>query len=288
MSRERVILVALVLGLVISGTAVAATAMGDPDVAALQVALYKRALYAGPIDGLAGPGTARAVRRFQRAHGLPVSGQAGQRVRALLGRYARADLGARLLEPKMTGWDVAGLQFLLAWHGFPSGPFDGRFGDRTEAALLRFQTWAGVPTTGLAGPLTLAALGRPLPSCPIPLAWPLARPVGDPFGPRGDGFHPGLDIPASTGTPVHAAAAGTVIATGFGPDGYGRRVVVRHPGGVTMIYAHLSQVDTILGRRVAPGDELGLVGQTGEATGPHLHFEVRVRGAAVDPLPALP
>ena len=57
---------------------------------------------------------------------------------------------------------------------------------------------------------------------------------------------------------------------------------------MTTIYAHLSRVDATLGRQVAPGDELGLVGQTGEATGPHLHFEVRVRDAAVDPLPALP
>jgi murein DD-endopeptidase MepM/ murein hydrolase activator NlpD len=287
MSRQRATVVALALGLALSGPAGAAS-MGDPNVAALQVALYKRALYHGPIDGLAGPGTQRAVRRLQRAHGLAASGEAGKRVRALLGRYSRAALGSRLLKKKMAGWDVAALQFLLAWHGFPSGPLDGRFGERTEAAVLRFQAWAGVPTTGLAGPLTLAALGRPVPTCPIQLEWPLALPVGDHFGPRGDGFHPGIDIPAPVGTPVAAAAPGVVVSAGFAPDGYGNRVVLRHADGVTTIYAHLSRVDATLGRQVAPGDELGLVGQTGEATGPHLHFEVRVRDAAVDPLPALP
>ena len=286
MSRLRVLSLALALGVSVAGTAGAAT-MGDPDVAALQVGLYLHALYTGPIDGIFGPGTEVAVREFQRAKGLPASGWAGPRTRASLGRYARAQLGVRLLEQGMSGWDVAALQFLLAWHGFPSGVFDGRFGDHTRGALLQFQEWAGVPATGVAGPLTLNALRGPLPSCPIRLAWPLGLPVGDPFGPRDAGFHPGIDIPAPTGTPVAAAAAGVVVSARLAPDGYGKRVVIDHGGGVTTISAHLSRIDVTVGQQVAPGDVLGLVGVSGEATGPHLHFEVGFRGAAVDPLPAL-
>jgi len=282
MSRLRVALLAVALGNSLAGGAGAA-AMGDPDVAALQVGLHLRALYAGPIDGVFGPQTAVAVRSFQRAEGLPASGFPGPLTRASLGGSADAELGARPLRQGMSGWDVAALQFLLAWHGFPSGAFDGRFGDRTEAALLAFQAWAGVPPVGIAGPRTVAALDAPLPRCPLPLARPLDLPAGDPFGPRGDDFHPGIDIPAPTGTPVRAAAAGVVVAAGFSRDGYGQRVVVDHGSGVTTISAHLSQVDIAVGEAVAPGDVIGLVGATGEASGPHLHFEVRVRGAAVDP-----
>src|SRR5439155_5663439 len=91
MSRLRVLFLALALGVSVAGTAGAAT-MGDPDVAALQVGLYLHALYAGPIDGIFGPGTEVAVREFQRAKGLPASGWAGPRMRASLGRYARAQL----------------------------------------------------------------------------------------------------------------------------------------------------------------------------------------------------
>jgi murein DD-endopeptidase MepM/ murein hydrolase activator NlpD len=286
MSRRRLSAVVVGVGLALAAPVGAAT-MGDPDVAALQVGLHARSLYGGPIDGLIGPRTERAIRRFQRVHGLPVSGLPGSQTRIAFGLFAEAQLGARLLSPGTAGWDVAALQFLLAWHGFPSGTFDGRFGDHLEAALLAFQTWAGVPATGMAGPLTLAALRSPLVSCPISLAWPIDLPVGDPFGPRDTGFHPGVDIPAPTGTPVRAAAAGVVVAAGFAADGYGKRVVLDHGGGVTTISAHLSRVDVAVGQTVSTRDQIGLVGSTGESTGPHLHFEVRVRGAAVDPLPAL-
>ena len=70
-------------------------------------------------------------------------------------------------------------------------------------------------------------------------------------------------------------------------DGYGHLVVVAHGSGVRTFYAHLSRIDVRVGQHVETGNHLGRVGATGEATGPHLHFEVRVRGAAVDPMPAL-
>ena len=94
------------------------------------------------------------------------------------------------------GWDVAELQFLLAWHGFPSGPFDGHFGGRTAGAVRRFQRFAGLRPDGVAGARTLAALHAPLPRSPLSLAWPLRGPVGSPFGPRRYAFHAGIDIVA--------------------------------------------------------------------------------------------
>src|SRR5919202_795161 len=152
-------LVALLL-LASSGTAAGA---GRPPVAALQVALGTRGLYAGTIDGVAGPSTTAAVRAFQRRARLPVDGIAGPRTRAALGRYGRHTLGSRPLALRAFGWDVAELQFLLAWHGFPSGLFDGRFGARTTGALRRFQHFAGLRPDGVLGAATLAALRTPLP-----------------------------------------------------------------------------------------------------------------------------
>ena len=83
-----------------------------------------------------------------------------------------------------------------------------------------------------------------------------------------------------------AAAAGRVVWAAW-RDGWGRLVVLAHRRGVRTLYAHLSRIDVRLRQRVAAGSPIGLVGATGEATGPHLHFEVRLRGAAVDPLTAL-
>ena len=116
----------------------------------------------------------------------------------------------------------------------------------------------------------------------------MTGPIGDVFGPRGNRFHAGIDILAPRGTPVGAAAAGHVTWAGRLAGGWGNLVVVAHADGVRTMYAHLSSIAVRLGQRVARGDRLGAVGATGDATGPHLHFEVRLRGAAVDPRPALP
>src|SRR5207344_172965 len=145
-------------------------------VAALQVALHGRGLYHGTIDGVRGPATTRAVMRFQRRVGLPADGVAGPKTRRALGRYGRHLLGSRPLIRGNVGWDVAALQFMLAWHGFPSATFDGGLGLRTDAALQRFQLWAGLPVDGVAGAATIAALRKPPASCPLALAWPVDAP----------------------------------------------------------------------------------------------------------------
>jgi murein DD-endopeptidase MepM/ murein hydrolase activator NlpD len=111
---------------------------------------------------------------------------------------------------------------------------------------------------------------------------PIAALPTDGFGPRGSRFHTGIDYPARTGAPVTAARKGIVAAARVLP-GYGKVVEVRHGHGVTTLYAHLSRMLVHPGVRVARGAVIGLVGRTGDASGPHLHFEVRLRGAAVDP-----
>ena len=280
---------AIVLFVIISLSLPArAAASRDAGVAALQVSLHARGLYAGSIDGLKGPLTTAAIKRFQRRAGLAPSGVAATSTREALGRYARHVLGSRLLARGARGWDVSALQFLLAWHGFPSAAIDGALGFHTERAVRRFQRWAGLPPDGVAGASTVAALRRPPATCPIALTWPVEASVGEGFGPRGSHFHAGVDLLAAAGTPVRAAAPGRVAYAGPIAGGWGRLVVVAHARRVRTLYAHLSTVAVDVGERVAAGSQLGTIGASGNATGPHLHFEVRLRGAAVDPAPALP
>jgi murein DD-endopeptidase MepM/ murein hydrolase activator NlpD len=185
------------------------------------------------------------------------------------------------------GRAVDELQLDLAYHGFPSGAIDGRFGPGVAGAVRRFQRSVGIAANGVAGPGTLAALRQPPPRASIPLGWPLLAPVGDGFGVRGSRFHAGVDLLAPAGTAVLAAAPGRVTWAHRRAGGWGLLVVVAHQAGVRTLYAHLETVAVHVGDWVAGGTELGRVGATGDATGPHLHFEVRVKGAAVDPLTAL-
>ena len=261
----------------------AAAQRGLASTAALQVALRSAGLYSGDIDGFRGPQTTRAVRRFQQRHGLAVDGIAGPGTRAALGARGRRALGARRPRAGQRGWDVAELQFLMAWAGFPSGALDGVFGSHTEAALLRFQHWAHLAVDGVPGPATLRRLRRHPRRAPLKLARPTPAPAGDGFGPREATFHPGIDYRASYGTPARAARGGRVLSAGWDAGGYGNLVVLAHGHGMTTMYAHLSRISVSRGVHVAAGRTVGFVGATGYAFGPHLHFEVRIRGAAVDP-----
>jgi murein DD-endopeptidase MepM/ murein hydrolase activator NlpD len=277
---------------VVSATATATTtaaeaARGSARVAALQVALRAERVYTGDVDGWAGSQTRRAVRLLQIRRGLVPDGVAGPATLRALGRRGGPRYDSRAITLGARGWDVAQLQFLLAWRGFPSGPMDGGFGPRTRAALLRYQAWASLTADGIAGRTTLAALRRAPPRAPLTMLRPVTAILGDRFGPRGNWFHPGLDFKAPAGTPVHAARSGRVAFAGWDAGGYGLLVVLDHGGGVTTRYAHLSALAVASGAQVAVGATVGQVGATGRATGPHLHFEVRVRDAAADPLPAL-
>jgi peptidoglycan hydrolase-like protein with peptidoglycan-binding domain len=279
----------LALPFLVAALATPPSAAASPGVAALQVGLRSHGLYQGAIDGIKGPATAKAIRRFQARARLEVDGVVGPQTRKALGRFARHRIGSRALRRGKTGWDVAALQFELAQHGFPSGPFDGILGPRSDAALRNFQESVGLTPDGVAGPATLRALRRAPSAIPLPLAWPLTtHVVGDRFGPRGNRFHAGVDLPVPTGTPVYAARSGEVIWAGWKEGGWGFLVIVSHGHRERSMYAHLSRIDVRTGVWIGQGVRVGLVGATGDATGPHLHFEVRVRGAAVDPLRILP
>jgi murein DD-endopeptidase MepM/ murein hydrolase activator NlpD len=260
---------------------------GRPSVAALQVALRSRGLYAATVDGIRGPLTREGVRRFQARRGLAVDGIAGPRTRAALGWRGRPGLGSRVIRAGHRGWDVAALQFLLATHGFPAGAFDGVLGPRGDAALRRFQAWAGLGADGLAGPATIAAVRRRPARSPLRFLAPIGGSPTDRFGPRGDRMHTGIDYPAAHGTGVVAAGRGCVRSAGFDGGGYGNLVVVEHRAGMTSWYAHLASIAVRRGQCVVAGTPIGTVGSTGNSTGPHLHFELRLRGAAIDPLSGL-
>jgi murein DD-endopeptidase MepM/ murein hydrolase activator NlpD len=123
----------------------------------------------------------------------------------------------------------------------------------------------------------------PLPSSSSGFAWPVSGPVTSPFGWRWGRMHEGIDIGVSYGTPIHAAASGTVIYCGW-EGGYGNLVAIDHGGGVATAYGHQSAIAVTCGQQVTQGQVIGYVGSTGHSTGPHLHFEVRVNGNPVDPL----
>ena len=113
--------------------------------------------------------------------------------------------------------------------------------------------------------------------------WPVNGTVTSGYGWRWGRLHEGVDIAAPSGTPIWAAAAGTVIYAGW-LGGYGNLVVVDHGNGLATAYAHASAVLVSVGQSVGQGETVSLVGSTGNSSGPHLHFEVRVNGSAVDPL----
>jgi murein DD-endopeptidase MepM/ murein hydrolase activator NlpD len=115
------------------------------------------------------------------------------------------------------------------------------------------------------------------------LSWPVNAPITSSFGWRWGRMHEGIDLGAAYGSPIAAAAAGTVIYAGW-LGGYGNLTVIDHGGGLSTAYGHQSSIGVSVGQHVEQGEIIGNVGSTGHSTGPHLHFEVRVNGQAVDPL----
>ena len=115
--------------------------------------------------------------------------------------------------------------------------------------------------------------------------WPVNGPITSPFCERRawEACHPGIDIGVSSGTPIHAAAAGVVALAGPA-GGYGNYTCINHGGGLSTCYAHQSSIQVSVGQHVSQGQVIGLTGCTGLCFGPHLHFEVRINGTPVDPL----
>jgi murein DD-endopeptidase MepM/ murein hydrolase activator NlpD len=128
----------------------------------------------------------------------------------------------------------------------------------------------------------------------VPSIWPVTGPLrtgygmrNDPFGGPSVEFHKGQDIAAPTGTPVNATADGVVVIAGW-VKGYGNGIYIDHGNGISTRYGHLSRIDVVVGQPIKQGQHLGLVGSTGRSTGPHLHYEVRINGQAINPLTYLP
>jgi murein DD-endopeptidase MepM/ murein hydrolase activator NlpD len=115
------------------------------------------------------------------------------------------------------------------------------------------------------------------------LIWPVQGVLTSPFGMRWGRMHEGIDIGAAQGTPIYAAATGTVNYAGW-ESGYGNLTLIDHGNGLATAYGHQSQIAVSSGQAVSRGQLIGYVGSTGHSTGPHLHFEVRVNGVPNNPL----
>jgi murein DD-endopeptidase MepM/ murein hydrolase activator NlpD len=250
-------------------------------------------------DGLFGPVTHAAVTAFQARNGLDVDGVVGP----------------------VTWTALFGLQQAAAAAGAGDGAVavvvrersDGRGSDSGSAGTGERQPATGgrnAPAgVGETGPLTDDAQGTPGGQGDAPAATPPPAPVSAPapadgacgslrlsspvdgtvtsgFGPRWGRNHDGLDIAAATGTPIRAAECGVVSFAGT-QSGYGNMVCVKHSSRFETCYAHMTRYAVAQGQRVEQGQVIGYVGCTGNCTGPHLHFETRVDGAARDPRPYL-
>ncbi len=129
---------------------------------------------------------------------------------------------------------------------------------------------------------------RPRVKTDAELLWPILGPINSPFGPRWGKFHAGIDIGSPQYQEVVAALDGEVIYADPTQGGLGKAVVLRHGNGLQTVYAHLSIIIAHEGDTVRQGQPIGGVGETGRATGPHLHFEVRRNGTPVNPEDYLP
>jgi len=144
---------------------------------------------------------------------------------------------------------------------------------------------SGGSSGGSSGPSAPSSVNRP--ASASGLIWPTSGPVTSGYGMRWGAMHQGIDIAPPHGTPVYAANSGTVIFAGT-QGGYGTMILVDHGGGFVTAYAHLSGIVAGNGTSVGRGQLIGYVGSTGNSTGPHLHFETRVNGAAQNPTNFLP
>ncbi len=144
-----------------------------------------------------------------------------------------------------------------------------------QSAALAARIRAAQQQSSVSTPIAVSGSGL--------LSWPVSGPVTSGYGLRWGRMHEGIDIAVGSGTPVYAAAAGTVIYAGW-LGGYGNLVVVDHGNGLSTAYGHNSSLVSSVGQAVAAGEVIAYSGSTGHSTGPHVHFEVRVNGSPVDPL----
>jgi murein DD-endopeptidase MepM/ murein hydrolase activator NlpD len=148
-----------------------------------------------------------------------------------------------------------------------------------------------IPTDGVARPAKPAGFGAIDPrgrTAANSLIWPLAGRITSGFGMRDGAHHDGLDIKAPEGTAVRAAEAGRVVHSGNSLSGYGNMIILKHAGSLATVYAHNRRNLVRVGEFVEKGAVIAEVGRTGNASTPHVHFEVRRNGSPMDPLDYLP
>jgi murein DD-endopeptidase MepM/ murein hydrolase activator NlpD len=150
----------------------------------------------------------------------------------------------------------------------------GKDGSERLDRKYRLRDGRKIASRGLLGDLGRLAAKR--------LLWPASGRVSSGFGVRDGHMHQGLDICNSVGTPIKAVRDGVVVSAGWS-GAYGRMIDIRHGNGMVTRYAHCAKLYVGEGDRVSRGERIATVGQTGHATGPHLHFEVRMNGRAVNP-----
>ncbi|HEV2387586.1 MAG TPA: M23 family metallopeptidase [Candidatus Acidoferrales bacterium] len=204
------------------------------------------------------------------------------------------DTSQQLSSLQSLATEVAMTYGILRWRGTPFGvsaaspaspPKD--FQSSLDQFQFLEQNAGLIGRVGVDG-LRLLPGSLPAKSSLVPSLWPVLGPITgsfgereDPFGDEGE-FHAGVDISASYGTPVRAAADGVVAYAGR-EEGYGRVIILDHGFGVSTIYGHLSAFNTEQGARVSRGEVIGYVGESGRATAPHVHYEVRINNTPVNP-----
>jgi len=197
-----------------------------------------------------------------------------------------ADLEARLAEQRLAYDDAA-----KATEKAQTAALRGLRSDISLIALMMDPQFGG---DSISGVLAFVQAGQPEPTTldgiftlPVPGAA-----LSSPYGMRIDpiagsvGFHAGMDFAAESGRPIRAVAGGLVVIAGD-CGGYGNCVVIDHGTSLATLYGHMHQVQVRPGDTVVEGDVIGPLGSTGRSTGPHLHFEVRLRGVPIDPVPTL-
>ena len=244
------------------------------------VVQVQRALHISA-DGIFGVQTDAAVRSYQQAKGLEVDGIVGLVTWGSLfdGQTANgasiggANIPAAARAQVEQTVQQAGTQLAAQGGTGMSGTVGGSSGTGS--------TTAPGNTTAVSNPApgstTVTGCGSST------IIRPVSGPVTSPYGPRWGRNHDGVDIGAATGTPVRAAACGTVSLAGQ-QSGYGNIICITHTSQFSTCYAHLSRFGVITGAQVQQGQVIGYVGCTGSCTGPHLHFETRVGGVARNPM----